>query len=89
VREVGSVEQSLRRALAECDTRWDGRGYSWRSQVGMFGRQTQKNLVALRDEIGGKVRRNGTGRDLGYPGGRERPVAFDRTAAGLPPEDAA
>ncbi len=86
VRETGTLEQSLRRALAECDTRWEGHGYSWRSQLGMFGQQTRKNLVALRDEVSGVVRRDGTGRDLGYPGGRRRPAAFDRAAAGLPPE---
>ena len=87
VREAGSVEGSLRRALAERDTRWEGHGYSWRGQLGMFGQQTRKNLLALRDEVRGVVRRDGTGRDLGYPGGRRRPVAFDRVAAGLPPED--
>jgi hypothetical protein len=83
----GTVEQSLRRGLAERTVRWQGHGYSWGSQLHMFGQQTRKNLAALRDEIEGKVRRNGTGRDLGYPGGRRRPVAFDRSAAGLPPEE--
>jgi predicted metal-dependent phosphoesterase TrpH len=87
VRERGSVEQSLRLALAERDTRWEGRSYPWRDQLRMFGQQTRKNLEAVRDEVGGKVRRDGTGRDLGYPGGRRRPAAFDRAAAGLPPED--
>ena len=88
VREAGSVEESLRAALIERDTRWEGHGYSWRSQLGMFSQQTRKNLLALRDEVKGVVRRDGTGRDLGYPGGRRRPVAFDRVEAGLPPEDA-
>lgn len=87
VRRTGTLEESLRRALAERDTRWVGNGYSWRSQVGMFRQQTRKNLAALGAEINGVVRRNGTGRDLGYPGGRSRPVSFDRAAAGLPPED--
>jgi len=27
--------------------------------------------------VGGKLLRNGTGRDLGYPGGRRRPVRYD------------
>ena len=87
VRRRGTVEESLRRALRERDTRWQGEVYSWRGQVGMFGQQTRKNLAALAAELNGKVRRNGTGRDLGYPGGRHRPVAFDRDAAGLPPKD--
>jgi hypothetical protein len=55
----------------------------------MFSQQTRKNIAALGDEIRGKVRRDGTGRDLGYPGGRRRPVRFDRAAAGLPPEEPA
>ena len=87
VPEAGTVEASLRRALAERSTRWEGHGYSWRSQLGMFSQQTKKNLVALKDEVNGKLRRDGSGRDLGYPGGRRRPVAFDRAAAGLPPEE--
>jgi hypothetical protein len=88
VRETGTVEESLRRALVERDTTWEGEGYTWGSQLAMFRQQTRKNLVALRDEVMGKLRRDGTGRDLGYPGGRRRPVAFDRAAAGLPPEEA-
>ncbi len=53
----------------------------------MFTQQQRKNVAAVADEIGGKLRRDGTGRDLGYPGGRERPVRFDRESAGLPAED--
>ena len=87
VRADGTVEQSLRRALAERDTRWEGRGYSWTGQLRMFRQQTRKNLAAVRDEVRGKVRRDSTGRDLGYPGGRNRPATFDRVAAGLPPEE--
>ena len=87
VRRTGTLEESLRQALAERDTRWQGREYTWRSQLGMFGQQTRKNLQAAGAEISGKLRRDGTGRDLGYPGGKARPVAFDRAAAGLPAED--
>jgi predicted metal-dependent phosphoesterase TrpH len=87
VERRGSVEGSLRRALADRDTRWDGSAYPWRGQLRMFARQQRKNLAAVAAEVSGKVRRDGTGRDLGYPGGRRRPVRFDRAAAGLPPED--
>jgi hypothetical protein len=31
----------------------------------------------VRAVVGGKVRRDGTGRDLGYPGGRHRPPRFE------------
>ena len=87
VERRGSVEDSLRRALAACDTRWEGSAYPWRGQLRMFAQQQRKNLAAAVAEVSGKVRRDGTGRDLGYPGGRQRPVLFDRAAAGLPPED--
>jgi hypothetical protein len=83
----GDVESSLRHALAERDTRWEGAPYPWRGQLQMFAQQQRKNLAAVAAEVGGKVRRDGTGRDLGYPGGRERPVRFDRAAAGLPPDE--
>jgi predicted metal-dependent phosphoesterase TrpH len=85
----GTTAADLRVAIAARDTAWDGRPYAWREQLGMFGAQQRKNAAAIRDEILGKARRDGTGRDLGYPGGRQRPVRFDRTAAGLADEERA
>jgi len=82
----GRSAADLRIAVAARDTAWDGRAYTWQEQLHMFGRQQRKNAAAVRDEVRGKVLRDGTGRDLGYPGGRARPVRFDRTAAGLPEE---
>jgi hypothetical protein len=79
----GRSASDLRGAVLARDTAWEGRAYTWGEQLGMFGRQQGKNAAALRDEIRGKLRRDGTGRDLGYPGGRRRPVRFDRAAAGL------
>ena len=52
-----------------------------RGQVRVFGRQLRKRAVDARDEVRGRVRRDGTGRDHGYPGGRARPPRFDPTAA--------
>ncbi|MEA2025621.1 MAG: PHP-associated domain-containing protein [Chloroflexota bacterium] len=83
----GTSAADLRTALAERDTRWEGSAYTWQDQMRMFTQQQRKNIAAITDEAGGKILRNGTGRDLGYPGGRERPVHFDRAAAGLPPEE--
>jgi predicted metal-dependent phosphoesterase TrpH len=80
---TGEQASDLRAALAARDTAWDGRAYGWTEQLRMFGQQQRKNAVAVRDELRGSVRRDGTGRDLGYPGGRRRPVRFDRVAAGL------
>ena len=45
----------------------------WPEQLRMFGHQQRKNAAAVRDELRGLVRRDGSGRDLGYPGGRRRP----------------
>ncbi len=86
----GRSAEDLRAAILARETDWEGRGYAWAEQMGMFRRQMTKNVRALGEEIGGKViRRDGTGRDLGYPGGRLRPVRFDPRAAGIEDEPAA
>jgi hypothetical protein len=79
----GRTAEDLRAAVLARTTTWEGESYAWSHQLGMFRQQTAKNLRAVRDEVVGKVRRNGTGRDLGYPGGRRRPVRFDAAAAGI------
>ena len=76
----GHTTDDLRAAIASRETSWEGEAYAWREQVGMFRQQTGKNLRALRDEVRGKLLRDGTGRDLGYPGGRARRCAGTRAA---------
>jgi len=83
----GRSVDDLRAALAARDTAWDGQPYSWAEQLRMFRQQQRKNVAAVRDELFGKIRRDGTGRDLGYPGGRARPVRFDPASASTPHED--
>jgi hypothetical protein len=73
----GSTAAELRAAVLARQTASHGRSYPWGHQVRTFGRQLHKNAAAVRDEVGGKLLRNGTGRDLGYPGGRRRPVRYD------------
>jgi len=85
----GRTADDLRAAILDRTTAWEGDGYAWTEQLGMFRRQMTKNVRALGQEIGGTVRRDGTGRDLGYPGGRRRPVRFDPAAAGIADEDGA
>lgn len=70
----GRSADELRDAIVARTTAWQGQPYPWRMQFSTFRRQMGKNALALRDEFGGKLRRDGTGRDLGYPGGRRRPV---------------
>lgn len=77
----GETPDDLRRAIEERTTRWEGRFYPWLSQLTMFRHQMTKNARAVRDDVAGKVRRDGTGRDLGYPGGRSRPPRFDEREA--------
>ncbi|MFV2064397.1 MAG: PHP domain-containing protein [Chloroflexota bacterium] len=79
----GSSAEDFRAAIERRDTGWEGGAYSWREQVRMFQHQLGKNAVAIRDDLGGRVRRDGTGRDLGYPGGRTRPARFDPDAQRL------
>jgi predicted metal-dependent phosphoesterase TrpH len=50
-------------------------------QVGVYGGQLAKYARGWRATALGALRRDGTGRDLGYPGGRQRPEAFDRELA--------
>lgn len=83
----GRSADDLRAAILARTTTWEGESYAWSHQLGMFRRQTAKNLQAVKDEVLGKVRRDGTGRDLGYPGGRQRPVRFDAAAAGITDDD--
>jgi len=73
----GATPEELRAAIEARQTGWEGTFYPWRSQISMFRQQLRKNARAVRDDLGGKVRRDGTGRDLGYPGGRRRPAHFD------------
>jgi hypothetical protein len=48
----------------------------------VFGQQLRKRARDARDEVAGRVRRDGTGRDHGYPGGRARPPRFAPPDAG-------
>jgi hypothetical protein len=77
---AGRTADDLRRAISEGATAWQGDAYSWRRQLDTFGGQLAKNTQALRDEVRGKLLRDGTGRDLGYPGGRRRPARLDESA---------
>jgi predicted metal-dependent phosphoesterase TrpH len=73
----GVTAEDLRRAILERQTGWQGTHYPWKTQFSTFRRQMGKNALAVRDTVRGKVLRDGTGRDLGYPGGRRRPARFE------------
>ena len=67
----------LRRAIETRSTEHGGTFHVTVGQLGTFRRQLGKRSRDARDEVAGRVRRDGTGRDHGYPGGRQRPPRFD------------
>ena len=75
----GTTATDLRHAILERTTAWEGSTHEWKTQFATFRRQMGKNAIAVRDEVRGKVLRDGTGRDLGYPGGRLRPARIDKS----------
>jgi predicted metal-dependent phosphoesterase TrpH len=66
----------LRRAIADRTTEHGGTFHATTGQLGTFREQLRKRGRDARDEMAGRVRRDGTGRDHGYPGGRQRPPRF-------------
>ena len=66
----------FRRAIAARTTEHGGTFHPTVGQLGTFGQQLRKRGLDARDELTGRLRRDGTGRDHGYPGGRLRPPRF-------------
>jgi len=73
----GRSAAELRVAIETGHSRHHGSFHGTASQLGTFGRQLRKYGRDARANLGGVIRRDGTGRDLGYPGGRFRPPRFD------------
>jgi predicted metal-dependent phosphoesterase TrpH len=80
----GHTLADLRAAIAGRQTGYHGSFHATFGQLGTFGEQLQKRGRDARAELLGRLRRDGTGRDHGYPGGRQRPPRYDADAA---PED--
>jgi predicted metal-dependent phosphoesterase TrpH len=72
----GRTAEDVRAAILERQTHHHGTFHGSGSQFGTFGRQLRKYGRDIRDSAAGRIRRDGTGRDLGYPGGRFRPPRF-------------
>jgi predicted metal-dependent phosphoesterase TrpH len=73
----GSTPADLRAAIEARETIHHGAFHDSIGQLGVFGRQLRKYSRDWRADIGGRVRRDGTGRDHGYPGGTQRPPRYD------------
>jgi hypothetical protein len=77
----------VRAAILTGTTGWEGSFHRTTAQLPTFGRQLGKYSRDMRAEIGGRVRRDGTGRDLGYPGGRFRPPRPDESGGVVRPRE--
>jgi predicted metal-dependent phosphoesterase TrpH len=73
----GSTAADLRAAIAAGTTEHHGDFHGASGQLGTFGQQLRKRGRDAKDEVAGRLRRDGTGRDHGYPGGRHRPPRFE------------
>jgi predicted metal-dependent phosphoesterase TrpH len=79
----GRTAEELRVAILARETQSHGSFHGSRGQLGTFGRQLRKYSRDARDEVAGRLRRDGTGRDHGYPGGRLRPPRYDPVASAV------
>jgi hypothetical protein len=73
----GQTAADLREAIGARTTEHHGTFHGTSGQLGVFGHQLSKRGRDARDELVGRLRRDGTGRDHGYPGGRQRPPRYD------------
>jgi predicted metal-dependent phosphoesterase TrpH len=73
----GRTAEDVRAAILAGTTRHHGSFHGTTGQLGVFGRQLRKYSRDARSELAGRLRRDGTGRDLGYPGGTLRPARYD------------
>ena len=73
----GRTGEDLRAAILERQTHHHGSFHGTGRQLATFGDQLRKYRADARDAIRSTIRRDGMGRDLGYPGGRHRPPRFD------------
>jgi predicted metal-dependent phosphoesterase TrpH len=73
----GRSADDLRAAILARESGWQGTFHATAGQLGTFGRQLRKYGRDLRDETRGRIRKDGTGRDHGYPGGRQRPPRLE------------
>jgi predicted metal-dependent phosphoesterase TrpH len=78
----GRTAEDVRAAIIERSSHHHG-SFLGTGQVRTFGRQLRKYSRDAGAVVRAQVRRDGSGRDLGYPGGRHRPPRFDEEWAAL------
>jgi len=75
----GRTADDLRAAILAGTTHQHGSFHGTGRQLATFGGQLRKYRDDARAAIRSSVLRDGTGRDLGYPGGEQRPPRFEET----------
>lgn len=78
----GRTGTDLRAAIEARTTEHGGTFHPMAGQLETFGLQVRKRSRDARDELRGRIRRDGTGRDHGYPGGRLRPPRYEPEQGG-------
>jgi predicted metal-dependent phosphoesterase TrpH len=78
----GRTAEDVRTAIVERSSHHHG-SFLGMGQVRTFGRQLKKYSRDAGAVVRAQVRRDGSGRDLGYPGGRHRPPRFDEEWAAI------
>jgi predicted metal-dependent phosphoesterase TrpH len=78
----GRTAEDVRAAIVERSSHHHG-SFLGTGQVRTFGRQLKKYSRDAGAVVRAQVRRDGSGRDLGYPGGRHRPPRFDEEWAAM------
>lgn len=73
----GRTAADLRLAIQTRTTEHGGTFHPMAGQLETFGLQLRKRSRDAADEVRGRLLRDGTGRDHGYPGGRQRPPRFE------------
>jgi len=73
----GRTADDLRDAILAGATTAQGEFHGSRDQLGVFGLQLRKRGRDARAELSGRIRRDGTGRDHGYPGSTRRPPIYE------------
>ena len=73
----GRTAADLRAAIAAGATHQHGSFHGTTGQLATFSGQLRKYSRDARASVRARVRRSGTGRDLGYPGGTHRPPRFE------------
>jgi predicted metal-dependent phosphoesterase TrpH len=72
----GRSPDDYRAAIAAATTQHHGSFHGSFGQLGVYRRQLRKYARDIRAETSGRIRRDGTGRDHGYPGGAQRPPRY-------------